>query len=112
MAPPTSSSGSLDSALTAVLPVAGGRGATLGVAGAVVALGAVVGGVAVAVGTVAVGVATVGEGVAVGVGRVSVIGVSAALQNVRPASGGRAWFVPTTGSKPLNEPSASCCESR
>ena len=72
---------------------------------------------------VLVGVAdgdAVAEGVGVGIGFVGsgpagagcVIGVDAALQNVRPASAGTTCTVATSVSKPLNEPSAFCWESK
>lgn len=73
------------SAGAALLPVEGGRGAAVVVVGAVVAGAVGVGGAVVAV---AVGDGCVGVAVGVTAGRVRVIAVSAALQNVRPASAG------------------------
>ena len=59
----------------------------------------------------AVGLA-VGAGVGVATGRVWVIGVSGALQNVRPARAGTAWLVANVASKPLKDPSAFCWLSK
>jgi len=95
-------------------PVAGGCGAVVGDAAGVVAVvvgdavGTGVAGEAVADG-VGVGVAFVGSGP---VGAGCVMGVDAALQNVRPASAGTTCTVATSVSKPLNEPSAFCWESK
>lgn len=50
--------------------------------------------------------------VAVTVGCAGWIAVIGALQNVRPASAGTTWFAAYAGSKPSNDPSGRCFESR